>query len=58
MKKYITLSNLAWGLAFLVPLVIATMLCTACASLQNKTNQKQEIVKDVNVMFAQIEKPL
>jgi hypothetical protein len=51
MKKHITLNNMAWALAFLVPLVIATMLCTACLNLQNKIHEKQEMQKYVKNIF-------
>jgi sensor domain CHASE-containing protein len=58
MKKHITLNNMAWALAFLVPLVIATMLCTACLNLQNKIHEKQEMQKDVKNMFESLDKSL
>lgn len=59
MKKYITLNNLAWALAFLVPFAIATMLCTACSSLHGKTTQNQkQMHEEVRAMFAHVEKPL
>jgi hypothetical protein len=58
MKKYITPENILWTSAFMTFIFIASMLCAACVNLQQRINQKQELNKDVRVMFAQIEKPL
>ncbi len=58
MKKYITFDNVAWSMAFLTFIFIASMLCAAVLNLQNRINQQQELNKDVREMFAQLEKPL
>ncbi len=52
MKKHITLNNLAWTLAFLVPFVIATMLCTACMQLHERTHSQ------TTNLFDELEKSL
>jgi hypothetical protein len=57
MKKYITLNNLAWALAFLVPFVIATTLCAACVDLQKRTAPHNFTPEQINILD-QLEKPL
>jgi sensor domain CHASE-containing protein len=58
MKKHITFSNVAYSMALLTFVFIATMLCTACLNLQNRIHEKQEMHKDVKNMFESLEKSL
>lgn len=52
MKKYITFDSVAYSLALLTFVLVASMLCSACMQMHERTNQKA-----VN-LFDQLEKPL
>jgi len=52
MKKYITFDNVAYSLALLTFVLVASMLCSACMQMHEYTNQKA-----VNI-FDELEKPL
>jgi hypothetical protein len=52
MKKYITFDSVAYSLALLTLVLVASMLCSACVELHERTNQKA-----VNI-FDELEKPL
>jgi len=52
MKKYITFDSVAYSLALLTFILVASMLCSACMQMHERTNQKA-----VNI-FDELEKPL
>ena len=52
MKKYITFDSVAYSLALLTFVLVATMLCSACMQMHERTHQKA-----VNI-FDELEKPL
>jgi hypothetical protein len=52
MKKHITFDSVAYSLALLTLVLVASMLCSACVELHERTNQKA-----VNI-FDELEKPL
>ena len=52
MKKYITFDNVAYSMALLTLVFVASMLCSACVELHERTNQKA-----VNILD-ELEKPL
>ena len=52
MKKYITFDNVAYSMALLTFVLVASMLCTACMQLHERTHQKATNILD------ELEKPL
>jgi hypothetical protein len=52
MKKYITFDNVAYSMALLTFVLVASMLCTACMQLHERTHQKATDILD------EMEKPL
>jgi hypothetical protein len=52
MKKYITFDSVAYSLALLTFVLVATMLCSACMQLHERTHQKSKNI------FDELEKPL
>jgi hypothetical protein len=52
MKKYITFDSVAYSLALLTFVLVASMLCSACMQLHERTHQKATNILD------ELEKPL
>jgi hypothetical protein len=52
MKKYITFDNVAYSLALLTFVLVASMLCSACMQLHERTHKQSVSILD------ELEKPL